>query len=244
MRRARGWHEGQMPEEVIREVRVSYYGLVSYADSKVGQLLRALEETGQSKHTIVVYTADHGEMLGTHGLWAKSTLFEASAHVPLIVSYPARFPADKRIWQPVSLVDLIQTVVDVGKADPLPDAVSNWDGHSLLPLIVGSDCEWHHDVFSEYCANFSIGPTAMLRHGDFKLIYHHREASELYDLKNDPGEHCDLVNDPVMAQIRDDMQERLLARWDPDVVAQEVHCSQTERLFLQPYMFRYLNEDL
>jgi choline-sulfatase len=85
------------PEAQVRRARAGYYALVTYLDDKIGRLLDALEETGQAEDTLVVYTSDHGEMNGEHGLWRKSNFYEDSARVPLIMRWPGRIPAGRRI---------------------------------------------------------------------------------------------------------------------------------------------------
>ena len=85
------------PEAQMRRARAAYYGLITYLDDKVGRLLGALEETGQLQNTLVIYTSDHGEMAGEHGMWRKSNFYEHSARVPLILSWPEGLPAGRRV---------------------------------------------------------------------------------------------------------------------------------------------------
>ena len=84
--------EGATEEQTARG-RAAYYGLVTFADERIGQVLDALERSGQAENTVVVYVADHGEMMGEHGLWWKCTYYEGSSRVPFIVSWPKRFEA-------------------------------------------------------------------------------------------------------------------------------------------------------
>src|SRR5690606_27567398 len=116
--------------------RHAYYGAISYVDDKVGQLLQALRATRQLENTIIIFTSDHGEMLGERGLWYKMSFFEWSARVPLIFHAPGRF-APRRVGDHVSLVDLLPTLVEIaadGQAMTYADAI---DGRSLLPLLHG-----------------------------------------------------------------------------------------------------------
>ena len=80
------------PEEQVRCARAGYYGLITYLDEKIGRLLAALEETGQRDNTLIVHFSDHGEMNGEHGMWRKSSMYEASAKVPLQMVYPGQIP--------------------------------------------------------------------------------------------------------------------------------------------------------
>lgn len=147
----------------VRTARAAYYGLVTYMDEKIGRLVAALQETGQLEDTVVVYTADHGEFAGDHGLWWKNDFYEQASRVPLIVSCPGRLPRGRRFAEAVSLVDLSRTLVDLAgaaspnnqaddKADDTADDVSpadtapnravtedtapdDMDGDSLLPVL-------------------------------------------------------------------------------------------------------------
>ncbi len=87
LRAARHTHEGLYPDELVRRARMTYYALVTRIDERIGLILDALRESGQERDTLVVYSSDHGEMLGEQGLWNKSSMFEPSAHIPLIVRW-------------------------------------------------------------------------------------------------------------------------------------------------------------
>ena len=118
-------------EEQIRRCRAAYYGLVTHLDERIGRLLDALQEGGLREDTVVVYTSDHGEFIGEHGLWWKNDFYEHSSRVPLLVSWPGRFAAGARFEGAVSLLDLTRTLVDLaGAPDP-----GDLDGDSLLPVL-------------------------------------------------------------------------------------------------------------
>lgn len=225
MRRMFGMPDA-VPEGLTRRGRAGYYGLITYLDDKIGRLLAALDETGQRENTIVIYTSDHGEMAGEHGMWRKSNFYEQSSRVPLVLSGPG-LPAGRRVREVVSLVDLVATIVDLGGATPL----TSLDGTSLLPPLRGAG-EWRDEAFAEYLAHGVARPMAMLRRGRFKLNYYLDERPELYDLEADPGEFTDLATAPDHAAILDDLRARLLARWDPIVLERRVRRSQRERLLI------------
>ncbi len=230
MRRMFGMAE--FPEEATRRGRAAYYGLITYLDEKMGRLLDALEETGQRQNTLVVYTADHGEMAGEHGMWRKSNFYEHSARVPLIMSWPAGLPRGRRAPHAVSTVDTVATMVAAVGAQP----VAPLDGTSLLPLArgeAGAAESWPDEAFSEYLAHGVARPMAMLRRGRYKLNYSLDDAPELYDLAEDPGELHDLATDPAHVALREDLRARLLAHWDPVVLEQRVRQSQRERLLIR-----------
>ena len=217
------------PEEQVRRARAGYYGLITYLDEKIGRLLQALEETGQLEDTVVVHFSDHGEMNGEHGMWRKSSFYEASSRVPLQVSWPERIPAGHRIAEVVSLVDLTATIVDLAGA---PE-VAPLDGDSLLGLMRGQADSWKDEAFCEYLAHGVARPTAMLRRGRHKLNYSLGDPPELYDIEADPGEFEDLSAVEAHAPALDDLQQRLLAQWDPKAIEAQVLRSQRERLLIE-----------
>ncbi|HLF90333.1 MAG TPA: choline-sulfatase, partial [Anaerolineales bacterium] len=106
-------------EERVLNARHAYYGMVSYIDDKVGQLIQALERADLREDTIIIFLSDHGEMLGERGLWYKMSFFEWSARVPLLFHAPGRF-APHRVKQPVSLVDLLPTLTELASNGQSP----------------------------------------------------------------------------------------------------------------------------
>lgn len=216
-------------EEELRKARAGYYALITYLDDKIGRLLDALEETGQLDNTVVIYTSDHGEMAGEHGMWRKSNFYEQSVRIPLIVSWPGELPEGALVRKNVSLVDLIATLVDLTGA---PE-VAPLDGDSLLELARGTSEGWKDRAFSEYLAHGVIRPMAMLRRDRFKLTYSLDDAVELYDLESDPGEFNDLAAHPDYADVREELRAELLAGWNPVELEQRVRQSQEERLLIR-----------
>jgi choline-sulfatase len=217
------------PEEQVRRARAGYYGLITYFDEKIGRLLQALEETGQRDNTVIVHFSDHGEMNGEHGMWRKSSMYEASARVPLQISWPGQIAAGQRIGGVVSLVDLVATVVDIAGAQ----SVAPLDGDSLLGLMQGQGEGWKDEAFCEYLAHGVARPTALLRQGRHKLNYSLGDSPELYDIEADPNEFEDLANDTAHASVLADLQERLLSQWDPVAIEAQVLQSQRERLLIE-----------
>ena len=216
------------PEELVRRGRAGYYGLITYLDEKIGNLLRTLEETGQLENTVVIYTSDHGEMNGEHGMWRKSNFYEASARVPLQVMFPDQLSAGKRIDEVVSLVDLTATLVDIAGAHPL----SPLDGDSLLPLMQDNAGGWKDFAFSEYLAHGVRCPMAMLRKGRYKFNYSLGDPPELYDITEDPDEFQNLANDEAYQPICRELEAQLLAEWDPVGIEKQVRASQKARILV------------
>ena len=216
------------PEDLVRRARAGYYGLITYLDEKIGRLLQTLEETGQLENTVVVYTSDHGEMNGEHGMWRKSNFYEASARVPLQIMFPDPLAAGKRIDEVVSLVDLTATLIDLANA---PN-VGQLDGDSLIPLIQGTATDWKDFAFSEYLAHGVERPMAMLRKGRYKFNYSLGDAPELYDIAEDPGEFRNLATQPEYKEICCELEARLLADWNPIEIEKQVRESQKARLLI------------
>ena len=216
------------PAEQVRRARAGYYGLITYLDEKIGRLLQVLEETGQRENTVVVHFSDHGEMNGEHGMWRKSSMYEASSRVPLQIRWPGRIEGGQRIGGAVSLVDLVATVVDVAGAQ----SVVPLDGNSLMGLMQGRS-GGKDEVFCEYLAHGVQRPTAMLRTGRYKFNYSLGDAPELYDITADPNEFNDLAASAEHASVVTQLQQRLLSQWNPVAIETDVLRSQQERLLIE-----------
>ncbi|MCY4526041.1 MAG: sulfatase-like hydrolase/transferase [Anaerolineaceae bacterium] len=216
-------------EELVRRARAGYYGLITYLDEKIGQLLDALEATGQMENTVVIHLSDHGEMNGEHGMWRKSNFYEASVRVPLQIAWPGQLPAGQRLPQVVSLVDVVATMLELAGVEP-PVSL---DGDSLVGLLRGRDADWKDEAFAEYCGHGVTAPMAMLRRGRYKFNYSLGDPPELYDLQEDPGEFHNLAGRAQHAQVEAELQSDLLSHWDPQEIEARVRRSQQERRLLE-----------
>lgn len=216
----------------LRKLRRSYYALVTYIDRKVGDLVEALERTGQAEETIIVFTSDHGDMLGEKRMVQKRCFYEWSARIPLIVSFPDGRYAGTVVDEPVSLFDLTPTALDwagVPAEDRLP-----MDAQSLLPLLEGRDEA--RTVISEFHADKVKAPCFMVRQGAYKYIYIHGYAPQLFDLNNDPGEWHNLAGDPALVEVENALRDVILARFDPDAIARAVLDSVARREMIKQAM--------
>ena len=197
--------------------------MIDLIDVQVGRLLDTLERTGQRANTLVIFTSDHGEMLGDHGLYKKGpALFDPAVRVPLILSRPGTLPAGRVVDGLVELTGLVPTLREACGMDPDPAV----QGRSLMPLIRGDgddgskstdgDTAPRDDVYAEYLnANPDKSPAylTMVRTADAKLIRHHgTDAGELYNLAADPDETRNLWDDPAAASLKLDMLVRLTDR--------------------------------
>jgi choline-sulfatase len=207
--------------EVIR-ARTAYYGLTTRLDTLVGQVLDQLEAVGLTATTLVVYSSDHGDQLGERGLWWKQTFFDESAKVPLILSWPGVLPAGERRSQVLNLLDVGPTLLDAASAPALPGA----DGNSFLSVAQHETAPWLNVTYSEYCtdgsARWDKGNAVvqrMVRADNWKYIYYHGYAPQLFDLRTDPMETCDLTPDPAYAALCRQLHALVRANWDPVRIA-------------------------
>ncbi len=173
-----------------REVIACYYAMIELIDDQLGRIVRALEELGQLENTIIIFTSDHGELLGDHGLIYKGCrFFEALVHVPLVISWPRRFKKGLRSNALVELVDLPQTLIEAAGL-PVPEAMQ---GRSLLPILEGSVSPGKHKPYVT-CEYFDAVDLPNATHGSMvfdgrykSVVYHGHGLGEIYDLERDPG---------------------------------------------------------
>ena len=195
------------PDELnAKSYQAKYYAMIELIDHNVGRMLDALEETGQLENTVVIFTSDHGETLGDHGLLLKGCRFyESLVHVPLVISWPGRFSKGLRSRALVELTDLAPTLLELaGLAVP-----GTMQGKALTSILQGESSSDRHREFvrSEYYRALAGVQSfaTMVRSERFKqVVYHGHGLGELFDLEDDPGEFDNLWDDQRMAQIRHD----------------------------------------
>ena len=190
------------------------------------------------KDTVVIYTSDHGELLGEHGLWRKNTFYEQASRVPLQIRWPDIIPENKRISQSVSLVDATVSILEM--AGIAKNKVDSWsmDGDSLLALMAGGSEDWKDEIFCEYEAHGTDRVRAMIRKGKWKLCYGHGNPPELelYNLEEDPGEFQNIANDSQYKSIREELMNKILSYWgDPEKLTESVLRSQRSRQIIQKH---------
>lgn len=219
-----------LTDEETLQARRAYYAMVSYTDSLVGRILDELERLAL-EDTVVVFTSDHGEMLGEHGMWFKRTFFDGASKIPLIVHAPDRFPPARR-HEVVSLADLAATLIDLAEVPEKAAWLGELDGDSFLSLLQGSGESWKDCALSEYYAEGTLQPMLMLRQGQYKYVYVHEHAPLLFDLEADPLEQHDLSADPAHAQICRVLEHALLTGLDVEALRRKILRSQRERLMI------------
>lgn len=227
-------------EEILRS-RAAYWALVHRVDIMVGQILDALAANGFADNTLIVYTSDHGDMQGEHGLWWKHVFYEESVKVPLIVSWPGVIAPGQRSDRVISALDVNATMLDALGAPPLP----NSPGRSFLGLIsnVRATPSWDDLAFSEYCADEYVprkideGKTyqRMVRKDEWKLIYYHGMAPQLFNLREDPDELTDRAADPACQAIRTELTDLILTEWNPELIAAQMAAKRKDNAVLRAW---------
>ena len=205
---------GEITEEMLGKVIATYCGMITAMDAMVGRILEELKNQGFADNTYIIYTSDHGDMLGEHGLFYKQCSYEGSVGVPLIVKGPS-VAAGKRFDQPVSLVDMYPTIMDMANLE----SESDRPGKSWLPLLRGDKCEGEEYAFSEYHGNFFRQDWYMLVKDNYKYTYYVNERPSLFNLKQDPHENIDLALKPEYSEILDEFKELLKTIVDPEKVS-------------------------
>jgi choline-sulfatase len=228
-RKAFAYDEFFETPDMVKRAQAGYFGLCSFLDENVGKVLGALEHAGLKDSTRVIYTSDHGDNLGTRGLWGKSTMYEESVAVPLIVA-GTNIPSGARATTPVNLLDVYPFLMaSVGAKSPETVTPSH-PGVSIAELINAP--EPRRVVFSEYHAMGSKSAAYMLRKGPFKLVYYADYEPQLFDLSSDPEEFKDIARDANAKTVLDDLKAELNRICDPDEVSRRAKRDQ-ERLLAE-----------
>ena len=216
-----------MPVDAIRRARRAYFGACSYIDANVGKLVKTLGECGLADDTVVVFSGDHGDMLGERGLWYKMHWFEGAARVPMVFHAPGRFAA-RKVASSVSTIDLLPTFVEL--AGGSIDGSLRLDGRSLLPHLLGG--QGHDEAIGEYMAEGSNAPLIMIRRGCYKFIHSSRDPDLLFDLEADPDELENLAKSAQHRSVLESFKKEVDTRWDMPAVHAQVLASQRRRRFV------------
>ncbi len=178
--------------EKIKYMISNYYGLVREIDDWVGRILEALDQNGLTDNTLVIFTSDHGEMLGAHGLREKNVFYEESAHVPLIIRFPGEIQSNRQVDGYVSNIDLFPTILDYLEVGDYKS-----DGTSLRDLIEGQDTKHGEYVVTEWDYRGDSESNYMIVKDGWKLIIPYSKESKvinaMYDLNSDPREMKNLI---------------------------------------------------
>lgn len=217
-------HDMNVSLDHVMALRAAYYATVSYLDALIGRILMALDASGQTANTLIIYTSDHGFSLGDHFIFGLFNMFEESLKVPLILSGP-RVKPGVTCDEAVSHVDLRPTLletagVSVQKTEGKPLSTSLW------PLLSGFTSD-KGPVFAEYHGTATKTGGYMLREGRMKLIYFVDMHLQLFDLESDPEEGRNLADLPDYANVLDHMIALLFERVDPEAANLEAKAAQS-----------------
>jgi choline-sulfatase len=210
----------------VRKAIAAYFGLVSFVDHNVGRLMKALEDAGLTAETRIVYTSDHGDNLGTRGLWGKSSMYEESVGVPMIMAGP-EVPSGVVCREPVSLVDSFPTILDcVGLAPHADD--DDLPGAALMDVVAGRT--GRRTVMSEYHAAGASAACFMVRLGSFKYVHYVGMPPQIFHLASDPQERRDLGGDPGYAGVIAEAEAMLRKVVDPEAADRLARADQAAKI--------------
>jgi len=202
------YHYGQdkceLTESDYRNARRGYYGMISYVDDLFGKIIAALQDSGFSEDTVVIFSSDHGDMIGERGMWFKKTLFNPAIQIPLIIAHPEHAPG--RQQSPASLIDLFPTLLDIAGIDT-SSIKTPLDGHSLYPAISGGNID--HPVFAEHIDGGTAAPAGSGHPEEAALI---AQAEKTWPLDT-------LLDDVIQSQVNRKLIDRALSigreeKWD------------------------------
>ena len=223
LREMSGIDDRPLTEAEVLHARHGYYAAITYMDELVGRVLGAIAATGLAEETVVVFTADHGEMAGERGLWFKMSFLDGSARIPFVWRGPGI--VCQSVAGPVSHLDLAPTLAQMAGAEPMESAFA---GRSLLPALGGANVP-EGVVASEYLAEGVTAPAVMVRRGRHKLVRCPGDPDLLYDLEADPRELHDLAGLLAHARVRDELSAEAERRWDLAALREDVLESQSQR---------------
>lgn len=209
-------------KKALQAGRAGYLGNLAFVDTCIAKVYDALHEQDLAENTIVVYTSDHGEMDGDHGLWQKFCLFDPAVRVPLIVSYPKAIPQNKVTAALTEYIGIYPTLVDLAGIDKpksttihtIDNAPVQMDARSFAKIAAAPDSKGPDAAFSEYSLRSKI-PQYMVRTQRYKYIYNHTSTHELYDLRTDPGEFKNRIDDESLKKVQNELHDRLFSWYNP-----------------------------
>ena len=218
----------------IINARRAYYGNVTYVDEWLGRILNTLHECGMAENTTILFTSDHGDMLGEFGLWYKMSFREWACRIPLIIHNPARY-SSRRVSEPTALVDVLPTLIEIAHeglgTTKLPPIIP-LNGRSLIRLCDGNSEGDSNMAVSEYLAEGTGEPMLMIRRGAYKYITCPSDPDQLFNLEKDPDELQNLANSTEESKTLEEFQEKAAKYWDVERIKQLVIKDQERRQFI------------
>jgi choline-sulfatase len=236
-------------EENLR-CKAAYSGLVSSLDGMIGEIVKCLKKNEIFNETIIVYTSDHGDQVGEHGFWWKQTFYEDSVKVPTIISYPKMLRSNIEMNEVINHFDITATMLDLTNSPTLPRS----QGKSLKNMLISDNNSWENVAISEYCmddSNFAnvsgnLGgrdvhakpggvQNKMIRREEWKLIFYEGYKPQIFNLKEDPQELHDRVDDPKTKEIKATLINEVLTNWNPTKIHQRMIDLKKDQLMQQEW---------
>ncbi len=204
-----GEDKNNLSEKEWQQIKAHYYGLISHVDDQAGRLIAALDRLGQRGKTLIIFTSDHGEHLGDHGLEGKGLHYDSCSRVPLIISHPNKIRKNHTYNQLVEHVDLLPTILDYCTVQ-LPPALQ---GRSLRPLLEGDKSHQERSsAFIEMKHPFEFSFKAVRTH-DYAYCRWQDGREELFDMIKDPHQLRDVCREKAYEDALNRMRSELLTRW-------------------------------
>ena len=228
-----GMLEFKFDDADILRSRRAYYGSISYIDQLVGRLLDALKSIGADQNTAIIFTSDHGEMLGERGMWFKKHFFEPSLRIPLFINAPWLNP--QRVATPASLVDLLPTFCGIATGDVWECVTEPLAGEDLNHYI-NNDDNPEREIYAEYLAEATTAPIFMIRQGPYKYISCSTDPALLFNIEDDPSELCNLASDSKYQEVVQKFESQVRSRWNETELTAEIVLSQKRRQLVRRSM--------
>lgn len=193
--------------ELARQAIAAYHAATSFMDAQLGRVLAALDRLKLRQNTVIVFFGDNGFILGQKGLWAKESLFEEAARVPLIFSVPWIHPTGKMFPRPVEFLDIYPTLCDLCGLS----LTEGLEGKSLAPLLKNPSAPWDEPAYTYMRWGDVIGRSVRTARYRYTEWDHGKLGAEMFDYQTDPGEMHDLASDPQYAATAAKLQGLLAA---------------------------------
>lgn len=234
-----GWEHYGRDLHIHKTALAAYSACVEWVDDAIGRIINSLEYLGLMNDTIIIYSADHGEMAGEKGAWQKTVFFDDSSKVPLIMAWSNQFTRKSEVSAPVGLIDLFPTICNLASIPIPPDC----DGVSLAPLLLDHKDIERDAIFSESVV-LKVPEYAgcMMRNQTYKYNYYLIGKHELFNMQSDPSENCNLIEDPQYREIAAAMKTRIEDFWKPD--QQLTRYYECPRMQNEKHFYLYSNQFL
>ena len=218
-------------DDTIRLSRRAYYAMISHLDDYLGEIVAELKHLGLYDDTVIVFTSDHGDMLGERGMWFKRSFYEGSMQVPMIWHNPKRIKPG-RVGECVTLADLCPTFAELGGAKDASDKFGSDQSTSFLGLLMDTSDSVKDEAIAEYYGPGVIEPWLAIRKGDYKYVWTRNAPELLFNVTEDPDEQTNLAGDPDHCDTLTTLKTRLLGRYDVEAVTQRAAQLKKTRVFL------------